>query len=348
MQPDSPALTAELAARLAQIALEGITREYPNHPAHVLIDAADLRRPRELHPAFYGCFDWHSAVHTHWQLVRLLRLLPALPEAAAMHAALDAQLTPANLAAEAAYFAEPGRRSFERPYGWAWLLKLAEDLADWDDPDAQRWSAALAPLAEVVVARYLEFLPRLSYPVRSGVHSNTAFGLSFALDYAVATDHEALRALIVARARAYYGADHDAPAAWEPGGHDFFSPCLIEADLMRRVLPAEQFAGWLAAFLPTLAAGAPPQLLTPALVSDRSDGQIVHLDGLNLSRAWCMWGLAGALPPDDPRGMILRAAAERHAAAGMQGVGSGDYMGDHWLGSFALHMLACAPAEQAA
>jgi hypothetical protein len=348
MEPDSPALTAELAARLAQIALEGITREYPNHPAHVLMDAADGRRPRELHPAFYGCFDWHSAVHTHWQLVRLLRLLPALPEAAAIRAALDAQLTPANLAAEAAYFAEPGRRGFERPYGWAWLLKLAAELAGWDDPDARRWAAALAPLAALIVARYLEFLPRLTYPVRSGVHSNTAFGLSFALDYALATGHEALRALIVARALAYYGADQDAPAAWEPGGHDFFSPCLIEADLMRRVLPAEPFSVWLTAFLPTLAAGEPPQLLTPALVSDRSDGQIVHLDGLNLSRAWCMWGLAGALPPADPRWLVLCAAAERHAAAGMQGVGSGDYMGDHWLGSFALHMLACAPGGQAA
>lgn len=339
----SPALDPALVTRLAQIALEGITREFPNHPAHVLIDAADLRRPRELHPAFYGCFDWHSAVHTHWQLVRLLRLRPTLPEASLIRAALDAHFTPANLAAEASYFAEPGRRSFERPYGWAWLLKLAEDLAAWDDPDAKRWSAALAPLAALIVECYLEFLPRLTYPVRSGVHSNTAFGLSFALDYALATGHEPLRARIVTCALAYYGADREAPAAWEPSGNDFFSPCLSEADLMRRVLSAEQFAAWFAAFLPTLARGEPPQLLTPASVSDRSDGQIVHLDGLNLSRAWCMWGIARVLPPADPRHSVLLAAAEQHAAAGMQGVGSGDYMGDHWLGSFALHMLACAP-----
>lgn len=342
MEHDPPALTPQLASRLAHIALEGITREYPNATGHVLLDAADLRRPRELHPAFYGCFDWHSAVHTHWQLVRLLRLLPALPEAGAIRAALDAHLTPANLSAEAAYFVEPGRRGFERPYGWAWLLKLAEELLRWDDPQARRWSAALTPLAALIEERYLEFLPRLTYPVRSGVHSSTAFGLTFALDYALAAGHGPLGELIAARSLDYYGADRDAPAVWEPGGSDFLSPCLAEADLMRRVLPAEQFAGWLAGFLRGLAAGGPPQLLTPALVSDRSDGQIVHLDGLNLSRAWCMWGVAGALPPNDPRRQVLLAAALRHAEAGLEGVGTGDYMGDHWLGSFALYMLGCA------
>ncbi|HMQ31991.1 MAG TPA: DUF2891 domain-containing protein [Chloroflexaceae bacterium] len=342
MNPQPPALTAELASRLACVALEGIAREYPYSPGHVLMDAADARRPRELHPAFYGCFDWHSAVHTHWQLVRLLRLLPALPEAAAIRAALGAHLTSANLRAEAAYFAEPGRRGFERPYGWAWLLKLAEELLGWDDPDARRWSAAVAPLARLVAELYLEFLPRLTYPVRSGVHSSTAFGLAFALDYARAAGHAPLRELVVARSLDYFGADRDGPAAWEPGGSDFLSPCLAEADLMRRVLPAEQFAGWLGAFLPGLAAGGPPQLLTPAHVSDRSDGQIVHLDGLNLSRAWCMWGVAGALPPADPRRPVLLAAAGRHAEAGLAGVGGGDYMGDHWLGSFALYMLGCA------
>jgi hypothetical protein len=347
MEHQPPALSPELASRLARIALAGVTREYPYSPAHVLMDAADARRPRELHPAFYGCFDWHSAVHTHWQLARLLRLLPALPEAAQIRATLDAHLSEANLVAEAAYFAEPGRRSFERPYGWAWALKLAEELRAWDDPDARRWSAAMAPLAELVAELYLEFLPRLTYPIRSGVHSNTAFGLAFALDYATATGHGRLRELVAARSLEYYGADRGAPAAWEPGGGDFFSPALMEADLMRRVLPAEQFAPWLAALLPELAAGGPPQLLVPAVVSDRSDGQIVHLDGLNLSRAWCMWGVAAALPPDDPRRPALLASAGRHAQAGMDGVGSGDYMGDHWLGSFALFMLGCAPPEEA-
>lgn len=343
----APALTAELASRLARLALSGITQEYPVSPGHVLTDAGDGRRPRELHPAFYGCFDWHSAVHSHWALVRLLRLLrllPALPEAAAARAALGAHLTDANLRAEAGYFAEPGRSAFERPYGWAWLLKLAEELLGWDDPDARRWSAAVAPLAALIARRYLEFLPRLTYPVRSGVHSSTAFGLTFALDYALAAGHGPLRDALVARSLDYFGADRDGPAAWEPGGGDFLSPCLAEADLMRRVLPAPQFGAWLAGFLPGLADGRPPQLLTPAVVSDRGDGQIVHLDGLNLSRAWALWGVAGALGPGDRRRPALLAAAGRHAAAGLEGVGSGDYMGDHWLGSFALYALGCAPA----
>jgi hypothetical protein len=337
------AFSPALASRLAQLALQGVTREYPNSPAHLLLDPADTRRPRELHPAFFGCFDWHSAVHSHWLLVRLLRLLPALAEADAIRTTLDAHLSPMNLQAETAYFAERGRASFERPYGWAWLLKLAAELQGWDDRDGRRWSAALAPLAALIVERYLGFLPRLTYPIRSGVHSNTAFGLTFALDYALAAGHEPLRALIVARSRDYFGADRDAPAAWEPGGSDFLSPCLAEADLMRRVLPAPQFAAWLAAFLPGLVAGGPPQLFAPALVSDRGDGQLVHLDGLNLSRAWALWGIAATLPPDDERCPVLLAAAERHAAAGLDGVGSGDYMGEHWLGSFALQMLDCAP-----
>lgn len=342
--PVAPAaLTPELASRLAGIALAGIAQEFPNYTGHLLNDASDTRRPRELHPAFYGCLDWHSAVHSHWQLVRLLRLMPALPEAAAIRAALAEHLTAANLRAEAAYFAEPGRRSFERPYGWAWLLKLAEELLGWDDPDARAWSQAVAPLAELIAGLYLEFLPRLSYPVRSGTHGNTAFGLTFALDYAAAAGDRPLHTLIESRSRDYFGGDRGAPAAWEPSGGDFLSPCLAEADLMRRVLPAPQFAAWLGDFLPELAGGGPPQLLAPATVSDRSDGQIVHLDGLNLSRAWCMWGLAAALPPHDQRRGVLLAAAERHAAAGLAGVGSGHYMGDHWLGSFALYMLGCAP-----
>jgi hypothetical protein len=342
-----PALTVELAAQLARIALNGIAREYPTSPGHVLLDAADLRHNRELHPAFYGCFDWHSAVHSHWLLVRLLRVRPALPEAAPIRSALNDHLTEANLRAEAAYFGRPGRGSFERPYGWAWLLKLAEELLDWNDPDGRRWSAAIEPFARLIVDLYLEYLPRLTYPIRSGTHGNTAFGLIFAIDYAQASAHALLRDHIAARSVNYYGADRNAPTTWEPGGGDFLSPCLIEADLMRRVLPAADFADWLAGFLPSLAEGGPPQLLTPAVVSDRSDGQIVHLDGLNLSRAWCMWGIAAALPPADRRRTILLEAAERHARAGLIGVGSGDYMGDHWLGSFALHMLGCMPDQGA-
>jgi len=342
MTHPAPTLTVELATQLARIALNGIAREYPTYPDHVLLNAADLRRTRELHPAFYGCFDWHSAVHSHWLLVRLLRLLPALPEAELIRSALNDHVTEANVRAEAAYFAEPGRGSFERPYGWAWLLKLAEEVRDWDDPDAQRWSAAIAPLAKLIAELYLGFLPRLTYPIRSGTHSNTAFGLTFALDYAQASAHTLLRDCIIARSLDHYGDDRNAPAMWEPSGGDFLSPCLAEADLMRRVLPGADFAGWLSRFLPSLAEGGPPQLLTPAVVSDRSDGQIVHLDGLNLSRAWCLWGIAAALPRDDRRRSILLEAADRHAGAGLIGLGSGEYMGEHWLGSFALYMLGYA------
>jgi hypothetical protein len=345
MTQPSPALTVELAAQLAHIALNGIIREYPSYPGHVLMRASDLRPTRQLHPAFYGCFDWHSAVHSHWLLVRLLRLLPALPEAAPIRSALNEHLNEANLRTEAAYFAEPGRRGFERPYGWAWLLKLAEELLDWDDPDGRRWSAAIEPFARLITGLYLEYLPRLTYPIRSGAHSNTAFGLTFALDYAQASAHAQLRDHIVARSLDYYAADRNGPAMWDPSGGDFLSPCLAEADLMRRMLPPADFATWLTVFLPSLAEGGPPQLLMPAVVSDRSDGQIVHLDGLNLSRAWCMWGIAQVLSPDDRRRSVLLEAAERHARAGLIGISTGDYMGEHWLGSFALYMLSCAPDQ---
>lgn len=337
-----PELTPDLAARLASIALDGVTRAYPYSPGHVLMDATDIRHPRSLHPAFYGCFDWHSAVHSHWLLLRLLQQQPDLAQADRIRRTLNMHLTVENLQIEAAYFREPGRRNFERPYGWAWLLKLAAELHTWDDRDGARWSAAIQPLAEQIVELYLRFLPRLTYPIRSGVHSNTAFGLILGLDYAATIGDEPLRRLIISRAKDYYVNDKHCPASWEPSGGDFFSPCLIEADLMRRVLAPAAFSDWLAAFLPELAQGAPPELLNPAQVSDRSDGQIVHLDGLNLSRAWCMWGIAGILTSADQRRAVLLESATRHAIAGMSGVGSGDYMGDHWLGSFALYMLGCA------
>lgn len=339
--PEQPyRLTHVHAARCAHLALRCIQREFPYNPGHVITHAGDLRRPRELHPAFYGCFDWHSAVHGHWLLVRLLRRFPDLPAAAEIRAAVAANLTEDNLAAEAAYLA--GHRGFERTYGWAWLLKLAEELAGWDDPDGRRWSANLAPLAAVIVAQYKEFLPKQTYPIRTGVHPNTAFGLAFAFDYAIAVGDDELRELIARRSRDYYAADRNAPAAWEPGGNEFFSPCLMEADLMRRILPPDEFAAWLEGFLPELARGEPANLFAPAIVTDRSDGQLVHLDGLNLSRAWCMWNIAAALPPADPRRNILSAAAGRHADAGLAGVFSGDYMGEHWLATFAVYMLECA------
>ena len=340
MDPKALALTAAQASGFARLALKGVQREYPNHPGHVLNDAADVRSPKELHPAFYGCFDWHSSVHGHWMLVRLLRLYPDLPEAKQIRTALAENLTEKNLKIEADYFNQPNRQSFERTYGWAWLLKLAEELAAWDDADGKQWVKNLQPLTDVLVARYLSFLPKQTYPIRTGVHPNTAFGLTFALDYAVAMKNDTLRQLIEDRAKAYFGADRDYPAAWEPGGEDFFSASLLEADLMRRVLPTKEFRKWFTQFLPKLAEGEPKSLLTPAVVSDRSDPKIVHLDGLNLSRAWCMRGLASALPPDDPTRKRLTESAQRHAEATLPHVASGDYAGEHWLASFAVYMLS--------
>jgi hypothetical protein len=337
-------LSPARATQIATIALRGIQQEYPNSPSHLLLDAHDRRSPRELHPAFFGCLDWHSAVHSHWLLCCLLRALPSHPLAPTIRRALGEQLSAANLAAEAAYFAEPGRSSFERPYGWAWLLKLAHELHSWADSDAQSWLAALQPLAALIVERYLGYLPRLTYPLRSGAHSNTAFGLTFALDYALATGNEPLRAMIAQRSLDYYANDAGCPIAWGPGGGDFLSPCLSEADLMRRVLAPGNFAIWLDRFLPQLADDT-AMLLSPALVSDRSDGHIVHLDGLNMSRAWAMWGIAAALPPADRRVAALRIMAEQHAEAGLSGLASGDYMGEHWLGSFALYMISCAKEQ---
>lgn len=336
-------LTAAQASDFGRLALDCIQRELPSSIQHVINAPEDVRSPRELHPAFYGCLDWHSAVHGHWMLVRLLRCVPALPEAAAIRAALDTNLSAANLLAETAYFAAPNRASYERPYGWAWLLQLATELHTWDDPAARRWSAHLAPLTQVIVARYLAFFPRQTYPVRTGAHGNTAFGLGFALDHARAVGHAALEALITSAATAYYGADRDAPASWEPGGEDFLSPSLVEAELMRRVLPAADFAGWLHGFFPH---GLPVALQHPATVSDRGDPKLAHLDGLNLSRAWCLRSLAGALPADAPLHASLTTAAAAHVAAGLANVATGSYMGEHWLASFAVYLLASSSAPR--
>jgi hypothetical protein len=325
------------ATRYARLALACIGRELPHKLDHLITAPGPVPSPRALHPAFYGCLDWHSAVHGHWMLVRLLRLVPGLADAAAIRAGLDANLGADQLAVEAAYFAGPGRAAFERTYGWAWLLQLAAELHGWDDPDARRWAAHLAPLTAAIVARYLAFLPKQAYPIRSGVHANTAFGLALALDFARATGEAELAALIVSRASAYYADDRDAPAAWEPGGEDFLSPALVEADLMCRVLAPDGVAPWLRQFLPR---GLPPALRAPAIVGDRRDPKLAHLDGLNLSRAWCLRGVAGALSAADPLRAELVEAAELHAATGLAHVATGDYMGEHWLASFAVYLEA--------
>jgi hypothetical protein len=333
-------MTQIQASSFARLALKAVQKEYPNKPEHVQNSEMDVRGPRAVHPAFYGSFDWHSSVHGHWMLVRLLRLFPDLPERPQIRTMLEGHLTAQNLQAEADYFGQPNRQSFERTYGWAWFLKLAEELHGWDDSDGKRWSSNLRPLTDTIVARYLAYFPKQTYPIRTGVHPNTAFGLSFALDYARAVDHKPLQDLIEERSRTYFAKDAAIPAAWEPSGTDFFSPSLMEADLMRRVLSPKEFHAWLRRFLPGLETGDPKTLFAPAQVTDRSDPQLVHLDGLNLSRAWCMQEIAAALPRDDAARKTLADSAARHVEAALPHVASGDYMGEHWLATFAVYLLS--------
>jgi hypothetical protein len=334
-------LTPPLATKFAGLALAGIGREWPHAYQHLAQRASDLRGPRALHPAFFGCFDWHSSVHGHWTLARILRLFPELPTAPRIRAALEASLTKGNLSAELAYFRSPGRATFERPYGWGWLLALAAELRAGSDASARRWARALRPLEEFIAEAICGYLPLLPYPVRTGMHSNTAFALSLALDYARASRHRRLEAAIVSRSRVFYRADTAAPVAWEPGGEDFLSPSLTEADLMSRVLPAAEFRRWLPRFLPGLTGGKSSPLMRPPRVYDRHDPKQVHLDGLCLSRAWALQRIASRFPPNDG----VRLAADRHARAGLARVSSGDYAGEHWLASFALYLLTSGSAS---
>ena len=333
-------LTQSQASHFAQLALKCITKEYPNKPEHVLNDSQDVQIPKALHPAFYGCYDWHSSVHGHWMLVRLLRLFPTLAEAPEIRKAISGNLSEENIRVETAYLKQKNRQSFERTYGWAWLLKLAEEVSLAEDAHAKTWSRNLQPLADALVNSYIVFLPKQTYPIRTGVHPNTAFGLAFAFDYAKTSGNEKLAALIAERSRTYFAKDTNYPGAWEPGGEDFFSPALMEADLMRRVLNPVEFRRWFDRFLPQLAAGRPQALLKPATVTDRSDPKLVHLDGLNLSRAWCMRSIANALPRNDPARKTLANSAHAHASDALAHVASGDYAGEHWLASFAVYLLS--------
>ncbi len=322
------------------MALAGISREFPNKPGDVLLSPRDAVRPKTSHPAFYGCFDWHSAVHGHWMLVHLLKSFPGLPEAREIRRKLGANLTKANLAKEAAYFNRREAASFERPYGWAWLLKLAQELAASDDKELRRWSGNLKPLVNIIVKRYLDFLPKSGYPIRTGLHNNTAFGLNFAYDYARSAGLARLRTAIVKCAKTHYLRDNAYPVWIEPSGSDFLSPALVEADLMRRVLKPAEFRRWFKKFLPDLNSARTRMLLRPANVGDRSDPQLVHLDGLNLSRAWCMRAVAAVLAQRDPARKILQRSAKLHAKAGLAHVESGNYGGEHWLASFAVLLMA--------
>ena len=326
-----------MTARIARMVLDAIGREYPSHVSHALFSDADAHPPRELTPAFFGSFDWHSAVHGHWTLARLARLELEAAFAPEARAALARSLTPERIAGELAYVSAKGREGFERPYGLAWLLQLAAELREWEDPDAVRWREALAPLEAHAARRLAEWLPRLHWPVRSGEHSQTAFALGLALDWAK-TAGEDLGSLIESRARELYGNDVAAPVAYEPSGHDFLSPALGEADLMRRVLPPGEFKAWLDRFLPGLGDETSRRWLTPVVSPDPSDGKLSHLDGLSLSRAWMLEGVAAGLPEADPRRAFLAAAAIDHGAAGLAAVTGEHYAGAHWLGSFAVYL----------
>ena len=339
-------LTQTQASHFANLALKCVSREYPNKPEHVLNDSGDVQNPQALHPAFYGCYDWHSSVHGHWMLARLLRMFPNLPEAGDIRKAIGANLRQENILVETAYLKQKNRQSFERTYGWAWLLKLAEELSLSNDADVKAWSSNLQPLIDELVSSYVQFLPKQTYPIRTGVHPNTAFGLAFAYDYAKTVGNEKLASLIAERSRTYFAKDANYPAAWEPGGEDFFSPALMEADLMRRVMSEAEFRSWFHHFLPQLNAGTPKTLLQPAIVTDRSDPKLVHLDGLNLSRAWCMRSIATALPPNDPARKVLASSARLHASDALAHVTSGDYAGEHWLASFAIYLLSTPRPER--
>ncbi|CAN5216246.1 DUF2891 domain-containing protein [soil metagenome] len=337
----SIAMDPPTAARFAQIALDGIDREFPNKPGAVLASAADVVPPRAKHPVFYGHFDWHSSVHGHWTLVRLLRLYPGHALADESRRVLDGRLTEPDLAAEARYFETKENRSFERMYGWAWALRLATELRAFDDPDARRWAAAYTPLERTIVELAMDYLPKLDWPIRTGVHPDSGWALGQMLDYARAAEDAGLESLVTERARHYYGADRGYPVAYEPSGNDFFSSGLNEADLMRRVLAPAAFGDWLDGFFPGLADGEMGNLLAPATVTDITDGHLVHLAGLNFNRAWTMRGVASALP-QGARKSVLEKAATEHLEAGLGYLGSGHYEGDHWLASFATYSLTAA------
>jgi hypothetical protein len=332
-----PSLDMSQAEKLISLPLACVQKQYPNKPGEVLESAEDLGEPFEMHPAFYGCFDWHSSVHGHWSLVWLLKHFPDVPGAVEAREVLRDHITEENIRAEVTYFNREQSTSYERTYGWAWLLKLAEELYTWDDPMADTLFRNLEPLASLIENRFLEFLPKLNYPIRVGEHTNTAFGLCFALDYAHTLKRTELVKLIESRARDFYLADAGCPLTWEPGGSDFLSPCLEEADLMRRVLGREEFLPWLSVFIPgilednfTMEAGK---------VSDRSDGKLVHLDGLNFSRAWVLYGLAGMYPELEH----LVALADNHFEYSFPNLVGDTYEGGHWLGSFAIYALDQRP-----
>jgi hypothetical protein len=325
--------------RFAGLALACVHQEYPNKISHVLTSDADVGPPRALTPSFYGCFDWHSCVHGHWLLVRLAKLYPEATFAIAARAALATSFAPERVAIEVRYLNGEGRASFERPYGLAWLLCLADELRSWPDEQAQQWAKNLAPLEQAAANRLREWLPKLHYPIRTGEHSQTAFAFGLVLDWAETAGDTQMSELVTSVARRFYLADVSCPLSYEPSGEDFLSPCLAEADLMRRVLPPAEYATWLAAFLPQIPLAPTATWLPVGVVTDRADPRLAHIDGLNLSRAWMLEGIVAGLPGNDPRRPALQAAADAHRGAGLVAVTGEHYEGGHWLGTFATYLV---------
>ena len=329
--------------RAAALALACVHKEYPNKISHVLNGDADVMAPHQLTPAFYGCYDWHSSVHGHWLLARVARLHAKAPYVVRARAALEQSITVPNIAAEVSYLNGKGRVSFERPYGLAWLLQLDAELHEWaaerpDDGDVRRWAETLEPLTRAAMIRITDWLPKLTAPIRVGEHSQTAFSFGLMLDWARATGEKKLESLLLSRSRDFYLKDRACPISYEPSGEDFLSPCVAEADLMRRVLPEAEFTGWLRDFLPSLPTDGGSGWLAPGVVTDPTDPKLAHLYGLNLSRAWMLHAIARSLPASDSRGAALIATARIHSTAGMTGVTEEHYEGGHWLGTFAVYL----------
>ncbi len=332
-----PKLHLPTANAWAQLVLKGAETEFPNKLSLLYTSSEQIQRPRDHFPAFYGCYDWHSSVHGHWVLARLLRYYPEIESAEQVRDLLNRHLTAENLNREAEFFGRDEQKTFERMYGWAWLLRLVTELDDWDDPDATRWRHSLRPLEQVLVRRVEGYLPLLTYPIRVGQHDDTAFALGQILDYARATGQQELEGLVIERANDFYLDDRDYPVHYEPSGNDFFSSCWNEADLMRRVLPQTEYVQWFERFLPQLAEQLKDRTILPVTVSDMSDPKLVHLAGLNLHRAWCMQSVAAALPADHHLRTALAESGRAHLAAGLAYINSGHYEGDHWLATFGLY-----------
>lgn len=348
-----PTMNAKSVERFANLALACVHKEYPNHVSHTMNGDADVQPPRKLTPAFYGCYDWHSSVHGHWLLARIARTYPDAAFAKPAREALAQSLTAENIRAEAAYIAGAGRASFERPYGLAWLLQLSQELREWGENDefARGLSENLKPLEDAVVKRVSAWLPNLQTPIRFGEHDQTAFAMGLMLDYARPAGNKEFESLLKSRARVYYEKDAQCPMAYEPSGEDFLSPCLAEADVMRRVMAKDEYRKWLAKFLPQPLASRPPKSkvrpwLSPVISADRSDPKLAHLDGLNLSRAWMLEGIVSGLAKDDPLRAVLEKTAAAHREAGLAAVTGEHYEGGHWLGSFAVYLVTKRGTER--